>query len=153
MALTLTSNSFVDGGMFPPKYTCDGANISPPLGWSGAPSGAKTFALINDDPDAPGGDWVHWVVWNIPATVQSLKEGMPKEAKFGDGTRQGTTDFGDIGYGGACPPSGVHRYFFKLYALDTILELPPTTKKAQLLSSIKGHVLEETKIMAKYSRR
>lgn len=154
MALELRSSAFSNGGNVPVKYTCDGSgDYSPPLSWSGAPAGTKSFALISDDPDAPAGTWVHWVMWNIPSTVTSLKENFDKSPALPDGTRQGITDFRRAGYGAPCPPSGTHRYYFKLYALDTILELPPKTTKVDLESAMKGRVLSESSIMGKYSRQ
>src|SRR5438552_10676499 len=117
MAFIISSPAFQAEGKIPSKYTCDGINISPPLEWKDPPAGTQSFALIHDDPDAPSGDWVHWVVWNIPPAKSGLPENFPKDKELKDGTRQGMTDFGKIGYGGPCPPSGSHRYFFKLYAL------------------------------------
>lgn len=153
MALELTSNAFAEGKSIPSEYTCDGSDISPPLAWSGAPQGTKTFALIADDPDAPMGTWVHWVSWNIPAGASSLKEATDKQAKLSDGTEQGMSDFKRPGYGGPCPPSGTHRYFFKLYALDTALNLPATANKGQLESAMKGHILAQAQLMGTYSRQ
>lgn len=153
MALTLTSSAFTNGGEFPQKYTCDGlGDVSPPLAWNGAPAGTKSFALISDDPDAPMGTWVHWVVWNIPPTTTSLEEDMVKTPVLAGGIRQGITDFKRAGYGAPCPPSGTHRYYFKLYALDTLLELTQTTTKKQLEAAIKGRILAQTQIMGTYSR-
>ena len=133
--MELKSSAFEAGGMIPKKYTCDGPDASPPLNWSDVPAKAKSLALIVDDPDAPMGTWVHWVAWNIPPDARSLDEGVPKKDSLPNGMKQGTTDFRSIGYGGPCPPSGTHRYFFKLYALDTALNLPPsTTKKASAVA-------------------
>ncbi len=153
MAMQLTSTAFTQNNTIPSKYTCDGADISPPLAWSGAPSGAKSFALIADDPDAPAGTWVHWIIWNIPAAAASLKEGIGKSAALADGTKQGLSDFRKAGYGGPCPPSGTHRYFFKLYALNSELNLPATATKANLESAMKGHILAEAQLMGKYERK
>ena len=134
-------------------YTCDGKDISPELAWSGAPDGTKSFALICDDPDAPVGTWVHWVVYNIPSHATGLPKGVPTIKELPDGTRQGINDFHRIGYGGPCPPRGpAHRYFFKLYALDTKLDLPPGATKEQVLEAMKGHVLGEAQLMGKYER-
>src|SRR6266540_1402431 len=125
MAFSLTSTAFTDGAAIPVKYTCDGADVSPPLAWSGAPAGTKSFALICDDPDAPRGTWVHWVLFNLPAQEKELAEGTPTSARLPNSARQGKNDFGNIGYGGPAPPKGKpHRYFFKLYALDQTLDLP-----------------------------
>ncbi len=139
--------------MIPPTYTCDGSDLSPPLSWSAVPAKAKSLALIADDPDAPRGTWVHWVAWNIPATVHDLPEGVPKRDTLPNGMKQGTTDFRSIGYGGPCPPSGTHRYFFKLYALDATLNLLPSTTKKDLETAMQGHVLAQSELMGKYARK
>ena len=118
MALTITSSAFVEGGMIPKKYSCDDADVSPPLAIGGVPEGSKSLALIADDPDAPVGIWVHWVLYNLPPDTKILAEGMPTDAALKNGAKQGITDFGRPGYGGPCPPSGTHRYYFKVYALD-----------------------------------
>ncbi len=152
MEFTISSEVFKDGGMIPRKYTCDGLDVSPPLTWKGAPEGTKSFALIVDDPDAPMGTWVHWVAFNIPSTVNSLKEGIPPDERLPDGTLQGKNDFRKIGYGGPCPPSGTHRYFFKLYAVDKVLSISSGVSKDGLLSAMKGHVIGETRIIGRYSR-
>lgn len=150
--MQLISSAFKDRQPIPSVYTCDGKDVSPPLSWSGAPAQTKTFALICDDPDAPAVTWVHWVVWNLPANTFELKEGLPTNQEFSDGTRQGTNDFGRIGYGGPCPPSGTHRYFFKLYALDNSLGLKPGAGKTDLETAMKGHILAETKLLGLYKR-
>ena len=152
MALTMMSSAFEEGGFIPAQYTCDGKDISPPLKWENAPQGVKSFALICDDPDAPVGTWVHWVIYNIPAQVSQLKEGFPTDEKLPDGTEQGLNDFGNTGYGGPCPPSGVHRYYFKLYALDTVIDIEPGITKDELLSAMEGHILEKAKLMGRYKR-
>ncbi len=152
MALTITSNAFAQNSSIPSKYTCDGADVSPPLAWADAPAGTKSFALIADDPDAPMGTWVHWVAWNIPAQSTGLEEGVDPSAALDDGTKQGISDFKKPGYGGPCPPSGTHRYFFKLYALDSTLNLPATANKANLEAVTKGHVLAEAQLMGTYAR-
>lgn len=152
MAFEIKSNAFTNENAIPPKYTCDGANLSPPLSWSDAPSGTKSYALIADDPDAPAGTWVHWVVWNIPHNTSNLKEGMEKAPKFPDGTRQGVNDFKRTGYGGPCPPGGTHRYYFKLYALDLTLEIPANATKAILEAAMKGHILSQATLLGTYSR-
>lgn len=153
MAFELTSSAFSQNGMIPSQYTCDGKDISPALKWNDPPQGTKSFALINDDPDAPMGTWVHWVIFNIPIGDRELKEDMPPDAELKNGARQGITDFGRIGYGGPCPPTGTHRYFFKLYALDTLLNLPSGCTKAQLLNAMKGHLLSEAQLIGKYKRQ
>ena len=152
MALMLTSTAFQPGGSIPSKYACDGNDVSPPLAWSDAPAGTKSFALIADDPDAPMGTWVHWVVYNIPAGEQRLLENIPKQERLSNGTAQGFTDFRHAGYGGPCPPSGTHRYFFKLYALDVTLPLPSKATKAQLLKAMDGHTLARAELMGTYQR-
>jgi len=152
MEIKVTSPAFQNGGVIPSRYTCDGQDISPPIQWQGLPPGATSVALIADDPDAPAGTWVHWVMWNIPATATGLPEGLPKEPRLQDGSRQGKNDFGRHGYGGPCPPSGTHRYYFKVYALDTTLDLPADAEKPDLLKAMQGHILAEGQIMGRYSR-
>jgi len=150
--MKITSSGFENEGMIPDKYTCDGENISPPLEWDNPPDDTKSFALICDDPDAPMGTWVHWVVYDIPASISKLPGNTPPEKRLTNGGKQGTNDFHKIGYGGPCPPSGVHRYFFKLYALDDYVDLEPGATKEQLLRAMKGHILLEEKLMGKYHR-
>jgi hypothetical protein len=153
MALEIKSPAFGEGKAIPAKYTCKGDDISPPLGWSDVPEGTKSMALICDDPDAPMGTWVHWVVYNIPPGTGGLKEGIPEQETLPDGTMQGITDFGKIGYGGPCPPpGGPHRYYFKLYALDSGPDLKPGATKKDLLGAMEGHVLEETQLMGTFKR-
>lgn len=152
MEIKITSTAFEEGGLIPEKYTCDGMDVSPPLAWGSAPEGTKTFALICDDPDAPMGTWVHWVLFNLPASVNELSENIPPERELENGAKQGTNDFMKIGYGGPCPPGGTHRYYFKLYALDTELNLEAGAKKPQLLNAIEGHILVEGRLMGRYSR-
>lgn len=151
--MELISSAFVNNSRIPSQYTCDGKDISPPLSWSHAPNNTKSFALINEDPDAPMGTWVHWLIWNIPHKVTELKENVEKTKELADGSRQGITDFGRVGYGGPCPPSGTHRYFFKLYALDTYLDLPAGAKKEELLKAMKGHILAEAQLIGTYQRK
>ena len=147
-AMTLTSPAFTDGATIPSKYTCDGADISPPLDIGNVPDGAKSLALIVDDPDAPVGTWVHWVLWDIPAqTREILENSIPA------GTQQGRNDWKRNGYGGPCPPSGTHRYFFKLYALDMPLALGAGTTKKDLERAMDGHVLAHTELKGTYRRR
>jgi len=153
MEISVESTAFARGGMIPSKYTCDGSDVSPPLRWSKPPEGTKSFALISDDPDAPMGTWVHWVMYNIPPRVCELREHVPASGKLPDGTLQGRSDFGRTGYGGPCPPSGTHRYFFKVYALDTVLALAPGATKQQLLSAMKGHILAQGELVGKYARK
>lgn len=151
--MELKSSAFEAGGMIPKRYTCDDQDVSPPLSWTDVPTGTQSLALIADDPDAPVGTWVHWVAWNIPANARALDEDQPKRDSLPNGMKQGTTDFRRIGYGGPCPPSGTHRYFFKLYALDTMLTLPASTTKKDLERAMKGHVLKQAELMGKYSRK
>ena len=124
MPLTIRTPVFHEGGSIPARYTCDGEDVSPPLEWSGVPEGAKSLALTCDDPDAPSGLWVHWVVFDLPPSVTGLAEGVPPNPEISGGGRQGKNDFRKIGYGGPCPPSGTHRYVFTLYALDSPSGLP-----------------------------
>ena len=152
MALTITSTAFEEGAMIPGQYTCDGADISPPLSWSGVPQGTQSLALISDDPDAPAGTWVHWVLFNIPPDSTGLPEKVPTDEVLAGGARHGMTDFGRFGYGGPCPPSGTHRYYFKLYALDTMLDLSGRITKEDLLGAMEGHILAEAQLMGKYKR-
>ncbi len=144
---------FGNMGDIPIKYTCDGEDISPPLSWEGQPSGVVSYVLIVDDPDAPGRVFTHWVLYNIPSDINSLPENVPKQKETAYGI-QGRNDFGRIGYGGPCPPRGKpHRYFFKLYALDVKLNLPPGASKREVENAIKGHVLAQTQIVGLYRRR
>ncbi|MCK4646011.1 MAG: YbhB/YbcL family Raf kinase inhibitor-like protein [Candidatus Aminicenantes bacterium] len=152
MDIKVTSLSFQEGGTIPQKYTCDGEDISPPLAWSSAPEGTKSFALISDDPDAPMGTWVHWVIFNIPANVAELHEHIPPESILKNGAKQGMNDFRRIGYGGPCPPGGTHRYFFKLYALDTEIDIVVGASKQELLRAMEGHILDEGQLMGTYAR-
>jgi Raf kinase inhibitor-like YbhB/YbcL family protein len=152
-SMELKSSAFQTGGDIPRKYTCDGNDVSPQLGWSDAPAGTRAFALIADDPDAPGGTWVHWVIYDLPADGRELAEGVPATEVLTNGAKQGLNDFRKVGYGGPCPPAGsAHRYFFKLYALDGPTGLKSRASKQQLLNAIKNHVLGETEIMGRYKR-
>lgn len=153
MRIKVESAAFKEGEVIPRKYTCDGADISPPLSWSGIPEGTKSIALISDDPDAPMGTWVHWVVYDLPPNATGLPEKVPSERTLSNGAKQGMTDFRRIGYGGPCPPGGVHRYFFKVYALDTVLNLDPGATKKLLLKAMEGHVLGEGELVGKYKRQ
>jgi len=155
MAFTLTSTAFRDGAAIPVKHTCDGGDVSPPLAWSGAPAGTRCFALIADDPDAPAGSWVHWVVYNLPAAVCELPENVAKvEALDLAGARQGRNDFRRPGYGGPCPPPGpAHRYFFTLYALDAPLTLKAGAQSKDVETAMQGHVLGSAQLLGTYARR
>lgn len=150
--MLLTSTAFGEGEMIPKQYTCDGRDVSPPLVWENIPEGTKSLALICDDPDAPGKTWVHWVIFNLPADSEGLPEQVPAERNLENGARQGKNDFRRIGYGGPCPPGGIHRYYFKLYALDVFLKARPGISKDELLEIIDAHILAETELMGRYSR-
>jgi len=153
MGFELKSQAFSLSGTIPTEYTCAGADLSPPLEWTGAPAGVETFSLICDDPDAPVGTWVHWVLYNLPGSARSLPQGVAADETLEGGAVQGTNDFRRIGYGGPCPPPGrPHRYFFKLYALDTRINLPPGSSKKQLLKAMEGHILAHAELMGKYGR-
>jgi hypothetical protein len=152
MEIKVTSTAFEAGDMIPKKYTCDDINVSPPLAFSGIPAGAKSVALICDDPDAPRGTWVHWVLYNLPASAKQLPEHVPAQATLPNGARHGRNDFGNLGYGGPCPPSGTHRYFFKVYALNAELDLQPGATKAQFVRAMNGHVLAQGELVGKYKR-
>jgi Raf kinase inhibitor-like YbhB/YbcL family protein len=149
-SIKVTSTAFGEGVMIPKKYTCDDQNVSPQLAWTGVPAGTKSIALICDDPDAPVGDWVHWVAFNIPAATKELAEGV---RTLPAGSKKGTNDFRKLEYGGPCPPSGVHRYYFKIYALDTQLSLGEGATKVQLLKAMEGHILDQGALMGRYQRR
>ena len=157
MAFALSSPAFADNGAIPKQYTCEGADISPPLSWSGAPQGTRSFALIVDDPDAPDPraprmTWVHWVVHNIPAEARGLPEGATPGRGLPAGAVQGLNDWKRPDYGGPCPPIGRHRYFHKLYAVDAVLTGLERPTKAQLLDALKGHVLAEAQLVGTYQK-
>lgn len=150
--IKVTSPAFKEGQPIPGAYTCDGANVSPPLEWSGVPKNAKTLAIICYDPDAPAGTWVHWVLFNLPADKTGLVENTQATETLSGGGMQGTNDFKKIGYGGPCPPSGTHHYFFKLYVLDAELSLKPGATKAELEKATAGHIVTVGQLMGTYSR-
>jgi Raf kinase inhibitor-like YbhB/YbcL family protein len=152
MTIKITSSVFTEGSMIPNRYTCDAEDVSPDLAWTGVPEGTKSLAIICDDPDAPMGTWVHWVLFNLPPDINELHAEIPLEKTLKNGARHGKNDFGRFGYGGPCPPSGTHRYFFKLYALDTRIKLESGITKAQLLEAMNGHILDEGQLMGKYKR-
>lgn len=154
MALELISEAFLNGQSIPPKYSCTGKDISPALTWSAPPAGTQSLALIMDDPDAPGGTWVHWVLYNIPADRRDLPEDLPITGKNIDpgAIYVGKNSWGDIGYGGPCPPSGTHRYFFKLYALDTLISLLPGATREQVLKEMDGHILAQAELMGTFKK-
>ena len=153
MALSLRSAAFESGSRIPQTYTCDGRDVSPPLRWDNVPPGTKSFALICDDPDAPMGTWVHWVIYDIPTDKDRLPEAIPSTEQLDSGALQGGNDFGRIGYGGPCPPRGKpHRYFFRLYALDGKLSAPGGLTKKALLKQMQGHILETAELHGLYGR-
>lgn len=153
MPLELKTSAFTPGGDIPKKFTCDGPDLSPGLSWSEAPSNTQSIALVMDDPDAPSGTWVHWVVYDLPPAVRALPEGLPQDGDLKVGGRQGRNDFRRTGYGGPCPPPGKpHRYFFKLYALDIKTNLNPGATKADLDRAIQGHILAQAELMGRYKR-
>ncbi len=154
-ALQIKSPDFKNGEAIPAKFTCDGEDISPQLVISDIPKGTKSLVLIMDDPDAPMGTWVHWVVYNIPPQTRVLKRNFPKSETLKNGTIQGENSWGRIGYGGPCPPKGdkPHRYFFTLYAVDKKLNLPPGARKREILLAIKGHIIQKAQLMGKYRRK
>ncbi len=151
--ISISAEAFKDGGNIPAVYTCDGRNISPALTWSGIPAGTKSIALIVDDPDASRGTFVHWVLFNIPPDARGLPEAVPENQTLKDGSRQGNTSYGEAGYGGPCPPPGKpHRYYFKVYALDTKLDLPAGATKADVEKAMDGHILAKGELIGKYGR-
>jgi Raf kinase inhibitor-like YbhB/YbcL family protein len=153
MDIKITSSAFQDGGLIPSKYTCDGTDVSPPLQWDSTPEDTKSLAVICDDPDAPMGTFVHWVLFNLPAEIRELTENIPTDETLPNRAKQGTSDFGRTGYGGPCPPSGTHRYYFKVYALDNEIDLPARTRKPDILKAMEGHILAQGQLMGKYKRR
>jgi Raf kinase inhibitor-like YbhB/YbcL family protein len=150
--MELKSLAFKSEGVIPRQYTCDGSDVSPPLNWENPPDGTQSFALMVDDPDAPRHTFVHWVIYNLPAESRYLPEHIPAQAHLPNGSIQGKNDFGRLGYGGPCPLRGMHRYCFKLYAIDTLLDLAPGATKAQLLASMKEHILASSEMIGCYSR-
>jgi Raf kinase inhibitor-like YbhB/YbcL family protein len=145
--MKITSSAFQDGGNIPSKFTCDGSDTSPPLQITGVPAEAKTLVLIADDPDAPGGLFTHWLVWNISPQTNSIAEGSAPKGVHG------TNDFGKSGYGGPCPPAGTHRYSFKVFALDHEVALPSGAKRGQVDAAMKGHVIAQGELMGRYARK
>ena len=147
-SISITSSSFQAGGDIPAKFTCDGTNVSPALQIGGVPNEAKSLVLLVDDPDAPRGLFTHWIIWNIDPKTTRVAENSAPAAGI-----QGTNDFGKRNYGGPCPPSGTHRYFFKIFALDTKLELKPNARRAELDAAMRGHVLAQGELMGRYSHK
>jgi Raf kinase inhibitor-like YbhB/YbcL family protein len=153
MAFKLVSSAFNDGGFIPERHSHKGGNLSPPLAWEGAPEGTKCFAIVVDDPDAPSGHFVHWLVYGIPSGTKALDDGQKGEPNLGP-MKQGQNGFGKLGYGGPEPPSGTHRYFFHLYALDVDLDdLPMGVLREQLDREMEGHILKEAVLMGRYEHR
>jgi Raf kinase inhibitor-like YbhB/YbcL family protein len=153
-AMQLTSTAFNEGGPIPARFTCDGSDASPALKWSAVPSGTKSLVLIADDPDAPVGTWVHWVLFDLPASASELVEDAPKSQYLPGGAKQGINDFKGLGYGGPCPPPGKpHRYFFKLYALDALLDLKPGATKKEVEQAMEKHILAQAQLMGTYKRK
>ena len=154
MKLDIKSTAFGEGNSIPKQYTCDGADISPQLSWSQPPEGTGSMVLICDDPDAPMGTWVHWVLYGLSPDTLEISENIPDDKEVLGGAKHGVNDFHKYGYGGPCPPGGTHRYFFKLYAVDTeVVDLDPSATKDEVLVAIKGHVLAEGQLMGRYSRQ
>ncbi|MBD3393749.1 MAG: YbhB/YbcL family Raf kinase inhibitor-like protein [Chitinivibrionales bacterium] len=153
MEITVTSSAFGPMQHIPSKYTCDGDDVSPPIAWTGVPEGAASIVLISDDPDAPAGTWIHWVCYDIPVAADGLPENVPQADTLPGGGKQGITDFRRIGYGGPCPPGGTHRYFFKIYALDSMLGLPAGKSKKDVEKAMQGHVIARGELVGKYSRK
>ena len=153
MSFQITTPAFSAGGDIPKKFTCDGPDLSPKLAWTDPPPKTQAFALIVDDPDAPVGTWVHWVLFDLAANTKELPEGVAKQDQVLSGAKQGRNDFGKVGYGGPCPPPGKpHRYFFKLYALDANLGLKAGATKADVERAMKGHILAQGELMGRYGR-
>jgi Raf kinase inhibitor-like YbhB/YbcL family protein len=151
ISFEISSPAFANGEPIPSDFSCAGRDISPTLTWTEPPAGTQSFALIMDDPDAPSGSWVHWIIFNIPASTRNLAEGMPTDPKLSDGSLQGKISSGTSGYHGPCPPSGTHRYFFKLYALNTMLDLPTNARKEDLSSAMEGHILANAELMGTFT--
>ncbi|MFA6571676.1 MAG: YbhB/YbcL family Raf kinase inhibitor-like protein [Bacteroidota bacterium] len=149
MKMKISSSSFQEGTLIPQKFTCDGKNISPALEWQNVPKGTKSFALIVDDPDAPMGTWIHWVVYNIPSDVLEFPEDF-SSSELNNKVKQGSASNNKTGYHGPCPPNGTHRYFFKIYALDLVLEEEPGLTKEKILKKMEGHILGQGELMGKY---
>jgi len=150
--MILTSTAFQQEGKIPDKFSCKGEDISPPLKWDQIPAGVQSFVLICDDPDAPMGTWDHWLLFNIPGSETELPEGIPARPELPNGALHGTNSWGRLDYGGPCPPGGTHRYFFKFYALDTMLNLEAGATKKEIMLAMENHILDETELMGKFSR-
>jgi len=150
--MKVTSTAFKEGGLIPSKFTCDGDNLSHELSWSGAPDNTKSFAIVCDDPDAPSGDWVHWVIYNIPPDVREFPENTPRDKTLDNGAKQGKNDFGKTGYDGPCPQGGTHRYYFKVYALDIMPDSDPGLTRDELKQVMQNHILDQMTLLGKYHK-
>ena len=153
MSIILKSHSFKNGETIPSKHAYDRENISPALEWENIPSNAKSIALICEDPDAPVGNWVHWIIFNIPAAQNKLEEDISRIPELANGIKQGRNDYGKIGYGGPCPPFGTHRYIFKIFALDTVLNLKAGCSRGEIINAMKNHILDKGELTGLYSRK
>jgi Raf kinase inhibitor-like YbhB/YbcL family protein len=152
--IQMSSSAFAQGATIPQMHTCDGKDASPPLAWGLGPEGTRTWALLVEDPDAPAKTWVHWVLFNLPASVNALSPGLPGSGDLENGARQGRNDFGKLGYGGPCPPpGGPHRYYFRLYALDAALQLAPGATRDAVSQAMEGHILGRGELMGTYARK
>lgn len=151
-SIQITSAAFREGDTIPREHTCDGVNISPSLRWTGIPKGTQSIALLMEDPDAPKGNWVHWVLYNLPPAVDYLPQALPPIRKLANAEKHGTNDFGKLGYGGPCPPSGVHRYYIRLFALDRLLTSDAGLTRDELMGQMQGHVLARGELMGRYGR-
>lgn len=152
MVIKISSTVFTEGEAIPARYSCNGLNLSPPLNWEGIPDDSVSIALIMEDPDAPGGIFTHWIIFNLPAVTNNLPEQVKAIELMDNGAKHGLNDFGQVGYGGPCPPSGTHRYFFKIYALDIKLDLPPLIRRNEFLEAIEGHILDQGQLMGVFTR-
>lgn len=150
--IEVRSTAFAEGDRIPSDFTCDGADMSPPVEWANIPSGTKSIAILVEDPDAPSGNWSHWLAYDLPPSLRQLPPGIPASKGLPAGGTQGRTDFGKMGYSGPCPPQGNHRYFFRVYALDAILGLKPGVTKQELLRAMQGHILAQGQLMGTYDR-
>lgn len=151
--MQLTSSAFEDGRRIPDEYTCDGTDVSPVLSWSELPENARYIAIVNEDPDAPMGTWIHWLIFDVPAEPGTIGRGLPAQATLAGGAGQGMNSWGNLGYGGPCPPSGNHRYYFTAYAYAEPLGLDAPPTKDDLIAALKGRILEKAALMGTYSRR
>jgi Raf kinase inhibitor-like YbhB/YbcL family protein len=150
--IEVRSTAFAEGDRIPSDFTCEGADMSPPIEWANIPSGTKSIAIFVEDPDAPSGNWSHWLAYDLPPSMRQLPPGIPASQGLPAGGIQGRTDFGNAGYSGPCPPQGTHRYFFRVYALDTLLGLKPGATKQELLRAMQGHILAQGQLMGTYDR-